>query len=588
MQNNRSINRTEEQIGRLLAEGGFVSQENLDESIKAAQQSGMTLREALVSKGHISEETYSTFLSIHTRVPLVDLKQVAVSEEAVRLVPEDVARKYNVLPLVIEGDSLRVAMDNPQDLDAVNTLTTVTGYRVKPRLPTQGSVESLLGQYYRSAPQMEQRLESILGGAQPAAAPQSQPQPTPARATITAPTPTPEPTLAADDVARAPVVQALDMIIGQAVRERASDIHIEPREDGVQIRFRVDGALHTAASLPKGVQSSLTSRVKVLSGMDIAERRKPQDGHFSLNVGEEEVDFRVASIETSYGEKVVMRILNKGSSIFSLSDLGFDPTALQVYSRLTASPFGMILISGPTGSGKTTTLYASLLQLDAENQNIMTIEDPIEYHFAGINQTQVNQQAGITFATGLRGLMRLDPDIMLVGEIRDYETASVATQAALTGHLVLSSIHANDAASAITRLIDLGVEPFLVTSAVIGSVAQRLVRKVCDYCKTPTAVSPAEVSAFQHEMGEMVTEFHVGRGCNMCSRSGYLGRVAVFEILTINDNIRGLINKKAPASEIRAEAIQSGMITMRRDGMQKAQDGITTPQEVIRNVFTFD
>jgi len=246
----------------------------------------------------------------------------------------------------------------------------------------------------------------------------------------------------------------------------------------------------------------------------------------------------------------------------------------------------MVLVSGPTGSGKTTSLYASLLRLDAAVQNIMTIEDPIEYHFGGINQTQVNEQAGLTFASGLRGIMRLDPDIILVGEIRDRETAVVATQSALTGHLVLTSIHANDAAAAITRLIDLGVEPFLVTSAVIGSVAQRLVRKLCSYCKMPAAVTPAEVSAYQMEMNELVTQFYAGRGCNMCSRSGYSGRVGVFEVMIMNDNIRAMINRNAPASEIRAEAIRSGMLTMRRDGMLKAKDGVTTPREVIRNVFT--
>ena len=344
--------------------------------------------------------------------------------------------------------------------------------------------------------------------------------------------------------------------------------------------------MHNAASLPKGVQAALVSRVKVLARMDIAERRKPQDGQFSMSVAGEEVDFRVASMDTSHGEKVAMRILNKSISIFSLADLGFQPEALQVYHQLLDSPFGMILISGPTGSGKTTSLYASLLRLDSTSKNVMTIEAPIEYHFQNITQTQVNEQAGVTFATGLRGLLRLDPDFILVGEIRDRETSAVAAQSALTGHLVLTSIHANDAASAITRLVDLDVEPFLVTSAVVGSVAQRLIRKVCQYCKTPYAATPAEVSAYQMEMNEMVTQFYTGRGCNMCSRSGFSGRIAVVEVLVMSDNIRAMVNRGAPASEVRAEAIRAGMMTMRRDGMLKAKDGITTPGEVIRNVFT--
>ena len=583
MQRNGDISRTEQQIGRLLVEGGFISQENLDEAIEVVRQESGNLRAALVAKGYIADETYSTFPSMTTRVPLVDLRQVTVSEEAIHLVPEDVARSYNALPLMIEGDSLRVAMDDPQNTDAINTLTTVTGYRIRPRLPTQGTVAELLGQYYRTSPRMVQQLESILGGPEGTAA-AAQAQPSSAPTLVSAPTP--EPLLSPDEVSRAPVVQALDMIINQAVKDRASDVHIEPAEDHVRIRYRIDGVLHNAATLPKGVQSALTSRVKVLSGMDIAERRRPQDGHFAMKVAGEDVDFRVASIETAHGEKVVLRILNKSSSIYSLTDLGFQPDTLMVYNQLLESPFGMVLVSGPTGSGKTTSLYASLLQMDAALQNIMTIEDPIEYHFQDINQTQVNEQAGLTFAGGLRGLLRLDPDIMLVGEIRDQETATVAAQAALTGHLVLSSIHANDAAAAITRLIDLGVEPFLVTSAVIGSVAQRLVRKLCSYCRTPTAVTPMEVSAYQLEMNEMVTEFYTGRGCNMCSRSGFLGRVGVFEVMLMQDQIKTMINRGAPASEIRAEALRGGMISMRRDGMLKAKDGITTPREVIRNVFT--
>ena len=369
---------------------------------------------------------------------------------------------------------------------------------------------------------MVDQLESILGD-RPEGAAQTQPVSGPAPAATATPA-TAGPLLAPEEVARAPVVQALDMIITQAVKDRASDIHIEPSEENVRVRYRIDGVLHDAASLPKGVQSALVSRVKVLSRMDIAERRKPQDGSFTLKVSGEDVDFRVASMDTSHGEKVVVRILNKSISVFSLADLGFQPESLQVYNQLLDSPFGMVLVSGPTGSGKTTTLYASLLRLDSISKNIMTIEDPIEYHFPGVSQTQVNEQAGVTFASGLRGLLRLDPDFMLVGEIRDHETAPVAAQSALTGHLVLTSIHANDAAAAITRLIDLDVEPFLVTSAVIGSVAQRLVRKLCEYCRTPSAVTPTEVAAYQMEMNEMVTQFYVGRGCNMCSRSGFSGR----------------------------------------------------------------
>ena len=591
MQRHQGMSRVEEQIGKLLVEGGFITQGNLDEASKTVREESTSLRNALIAKGYIADETYSTFLSMQTRVPLIDLRQVTVTEEAVRLVPEDVARNYNVLPLMIEGDSLRVAMDDLQNMDAINTLTTVTGYRIRPRLPSHGTVEELLGQYYRSAPQMAQQLESILGPNEEATQPviaTDQPQAQPQRATpaVVATRAVAQP-LVQDEVGRAPVVQAINMLISQAVKDRASDIHIEPTEGNVRIRYRIDGVLHEAASLPKGVQAALTSRVKVMARMDIAERRRPQDGSFALNIAGEDVDFRVASIETAHGEKVVLRILNKGTSVLSLSDLGFQPDTLQSFNQVIGSPFGMILVSGPTGSGKTTSLYATMLGLDSKSQNIMTIEDPIEYHFDGINQTQVNEQAGLTFAGGLRGLLRLDPDVILVGEIRDKETAAVAAQGALTGHLVLSSIHANDAASALTRLVDLGVEPFLATSAIIGTIGQRLVRKLCSYCRTTTAVTPAEVAAYQHEMEEMVTQFYIGRGCNMCSRSGYSGRIGVFEVMPMTDNIRTMVNGGSSASELRAEAIRGGMVTMRRDGMLKAKDGITTPREVMRNVFTF-
>lgn len=582
------LSRLDDQIARLLLEGGFVNASQMQEAVKLAKEQGMVLRQALVSKSFITDETYATFLSMQLRVPLVDLRQVQVDSQAVAMVPEDVARKYNVLPLGIDGDALRVAMDNPQDVEAINTLTTITGRSIKPRLPTQGSVKELLNRYYKSTPKVVEQLQSILGPGVSAQAAQAEggaaekhPQaPSPLGVGAGAPM------ISTEEVSRAPIVKAVDMIIAQAVQERASDIHIEPMEDNVQIRYRIDGALHHAATLPKGVQSALISRIKVTSGMDIAEHRKPQDGRFSGKFGGQDVDFRVASVQAAHGEKVVIRILNKSTVVFSLEQLGFLPDMLRVYQQLLSTPFGMVLVSGPTGSGKTTTLYASLLTLDAALRNICTIEDPIEYNFRGINQTQVNEQAGVTFATGLRGLMRMDPNVILVGEIRDQETARVAIQAALTGHLVLTTIHANDSASAIVRLIDLGVEPFLVNSALAGSVAQRLVRRVCKYCKALVPVAGAEAAAYQMEMQEERAQFYQGRGCNLCSRSGFTGRVGVYEVLVVNDAIRRAVSQNAGADQIRDEAIKSGLVTLRRDGMVKARDGITTPGEIMRSVFS--
>ena len=375
------------------------------------------------------------------------------------------------------------------------------------------------------------------------------------------------------------------MIIAQAIKDRASDIHIIPTKDELKILYRIDGILHEVVKLPLGVHNALISRIKVMAGMNIAEKRRPQDGQFSMRVDSRDVNFRVATIETNHGEMMVLRVLDKSISVLDISELGFQPGALKAYEEVLRSPYGMILVSGPTGSGKTTTLYASLNKLVGKGKNIMTIEDPVEYQFEGVNQIQVNRQAGITFSTGLRAIMRLDPDIILVGEIRDAETADIAVQAALTGHLVLTSIHASDSASAIIRLIDLGVEPFLATSAVICSLSQRLVRKVCPYCKTLTKVGPDEAMAYKKEMGEERDEFYVGRGCNFCSQTGFAGRIGVFEVMVINEKIRSLILKGASSSEIKDAAVKDGMITMRRDGMMKARDGITTPKEVLRNVF---
>jgi general secretion pathway protein E len=362
-------------------------------------------------------------------------------------------------------------------------------------------------------------------------------------------------------------------MLTQAVRDRASDIHIEPQEDCLLVRNRIDGVLHEAVRLPLGVHTAIMTRIKVLANLNIAERRRPQDGQFGTTINNKRIDFRVATVEGSHGEMGVLRVLDKSVLLIKLPELGMNPAVLQPFDKLLASPFGMILVSGPTGSGKTTTLYSALQKLDAKERNIMTIEDPIEYSFTGINQIQVNRQAGITFPVGLRAIMRLDPDVILVGEIRDTETATTAVQAAITGHLVLSSIHANDAVSALIRLIDMGVEPFLVTSAVVGSLSQRLVRRVCPYCRHMMEVSPAEAMAYSTAMGEARDKFMVGRGCNFCSRSGFLGRVGVYELMTFSDNLRKMVMRGVSASELKEQAVSEGMIAMGKDGMQKSGTG---------------
>ncbi len=557
--------RTKKRIGDILLEGAFINSDQLKAALEEASRTGQKLGETLVGQGVVTPETLATILSFQLNVPIVDLKEFRVQPEAIRLVSEAVARELAVLPLAVEGDSLTVAMEEPQDLQALDTLTAITRKRIRPVIPLHGGIREGINSNYRLTDQIHRHVSEA------------------ARATTARAAP--EPLLTPDAIARAPIVRAVEMLIEQAINDRASDIHIEPQEDEVRVRYRIDGILHPAVSLPLGAHSAIVSRIKVLSGMNIAERRRSQDGQFSMRLGDKAVDFRVATVETHCGEMMVIRVLDKSASVQKLSDLGLQPGPLQSFDRMLQSPFGMILVSGPTGSGKTTSLYAAINQLDPSSRNIMTIEAPIEYRFKFINQIQVNRAADITFAAGLRAIMRRDSDIVLVGEIRDAETANVAIQAALTGHLVLSSIHANDSVGAVLRLIDFGVEPFLVTSAVIGTVAQRLVRKVCPYCRQVLPAPPEEAMAYQTEMNESHTDFQYGRGCNFCSRTGYLGRIGVFEVLTMSETIRGMLSKQVSSADIKTEALREGMVTMRRDGMIKARHGITTPAEVIRNVF---
>lgn len=552
-------------LGSTLVQGAFLSEADLKNAQDTAARSNKRLSEVLLEQNLIDPEVLASVLSLKYGVPVVNLARFEVQSDAISLVPEQIAREHHVLPVSVDGDTLTIATEEPHDFRAINTLATLTRKRISTVIPVGMRLEDAIDSNYRLTRQIEQQIQQLA----------SQRAETEA---VEAPD--------ADALRQAPVIQAVDMMLTQAVKDRASDIHVEPQEDSVLIRNRIDGVLHEAVRLPLGVHTAILTRIKVLSNLNIAERRRPQDGQFTATVGNKKVDFRVATVEGAHGEMAVLRVLDKSMLLIKLPELGMTPSVLQPFEKLLASPFGMILVNGPTGSGKTTTLYAALQKLDAKERNIMTIEDPIEYSFRGINQIQVNRQAGITFPVGLRAIMRLDPDVILVGEIRDAETATTAVQAAITGHLVLSSIHANDAVSALIRLIDMGVEPFLVTSAVIGSLSQRLIRKVCPYCRNTVDVPAAEAVAYQAEMGEARTQFVLGRGCNFCSRSGYLGRVGAYELLTVSDNLRKMLMKGTSANELKEQAIKEGMVPMRRDGMQKVADGITTPGEIMRNVFT--
>jgi general secretion pathway protein E len=482
--------------------------------------------------------------------------------EALQLIPEAVARKYNAIPLTISGKTLEVAMADPTDIFALEALAAQSRMRIKPIAASVQEVRDAIDFNYKAFGEIEKQVSSI-----------------------DIPVEETDEKLAIRVTTDTPLVQALNSLVDEAVKARASDIHIEPEEDKVRVRYRIDGTLQDTMSLPLSIHRALISRIKILGEMNIADHFRPQDGQFSTNAKGRPIDVRVATAPTVWGEQAVLRLLDKSLAALGLSELGMLPDSLAKYESMLKVPYGMILISGPTGAGKTTTLYASISSLDTQGSNIITIEDPAEYRFKDINQIQVNPQAGITFASGLRSILRLDPDVILVGEIRDAETANIAVQAALTGHLMLSSIHANDTASVLTRLIDLKVEPFLAASAVIGVVAQRMVRRVCPDCGHLIEAPLVEQMAYEKEMGEKQTKFLYGTGCKSCAYSGYLGRTGIFEILTMSDTIGSMICKQASSSAIRAQALQDGMTSMMNDGMRKVKEGITTPAEVLRNAY---
>jgi len=545
-------------LRRVLIDSGLVTAEQVDEIVQESE--GKNLGQLLVERGIITAQELAMVIGLQFNIPCVDLSTYQIQPEALRLIPESVARKYNVIPLAISNNTLQVAMAEADNILILEALKARTKMKIESAVAPSDEIKEAIDRNYKAFSEIKAQLHDV------------------------APT-TVEGRISVEAVSGAPIVRALDLLINEAIKNRASDIHIEPQEDKLRVRYRIDGVLHETMSLPISAHAPLISRLKILANMNIADHR-PQDGQFSFKAKEREVDIRVATIFTKYGQMGVLRILDRSFSALSLNELGFLPNNLEKYENMLKTPFGMMLISGPTGSGKTTTLYASVNRLDSKSRNIITVEDPVEYRFKDINQIQVNPRAGLTFATGLRAIMRHDPDVILVGEIRDSETAEIAVQAALTGHLVLSSVHANDTVSTLFRLLDLGVGPFLVSSALIGVVAQRMVRKVCPYCRQPTRASAEEQLAYSKELGEERTEFLYGSGCNSCSNTGYLGRTAVFEILLMSEETRRMLLTGASAAQIRAQATEEGMTSMWHTGMLKVKEGVTTPSEVIRNVYS--
>ena len=562
----------EDKVGQVLVEGGFINEQQLSQAREKIQTSGVGLLDTMVAQGTIAQETLVTVLSFQLRIPVVDLRHVQVDPNVVRLLPEEYARQHNVIPIAFDNDgSLRIATSSPNDFQLSAELSSVTGHQTKFVLAMGGRLQDLIDRLYSAAAPSAQPP----GDAGPAAAIVATDIPLGAG-------------LGGPNFGSLPAVQAVEMVTLQAVKGHASDIHMVPSSDSSRVLFRIDGLLREMVVLPLTLHESMVSRIKVMASMDIAENRRPQDGTFSMNFGEKKVEFRVSSVGTNWGEMMVVRVLDESGGLLNLEAVGMDPVSLSLWRQLLALPYGMVMVSGPTGSGKTTSLYASVSELVHDRGNVMSVEDPIEYRLEGINQIQVNRAAGIDFPAGLRSIMRLDPDIILVGEIRDEETAKTAVNAALTGHLVLASIHSNDTAAALVRLVDLGVEPFLVATAIIGALAQRLVRKIDPNCSVLTEPSAMESLAYEQEMQESAPQFYIGQGCNFCGGTGFSGRTGVFEIMTVNESIRKLIAAGASGQEIRGQALTDGMVPLRRAGMLKAQTGVTNLGEVLRGVFFLD
>ena len=561
------VPQVEPRLGERLLERSLINEAQLRRALELQPRSSRPLGAVLVELGALDEDRLTAVLGEHLEIPVADLKRETVDPEAARLVPEDFARRHVLLPIRRENGHLNIAMADPLNLPLINDLRLMTGLGVKPFLAGPSDILANVSRVHSMRPRMQEAARS-LEESRPAFA---------IRANVIE---------LSDVTASSPAIEIVNMMIMQGLRDRASDIHVEPQKDYLRIRFRIDGVLQDVAHLPTATGAALASRIKIMAEMNIVERRRAQDGQITLAVDGRDLDIRVATMETIWGEKLVMRLLDRSRSLITMEQLGFSRAAYDSFHSVLHSPYGMIIVSGPTGSGKTTTLYAAIHELDQQIRNIMTIEDPVEYTFANINQSQINKLADITFANGLRAILRQDPDIILVGEIRDRETAEIAVQSALTGHLVLSSLHATDAAGALLRFIDMGIEGFLIASSVIGIVAQRLVRKVCDGCRTSHIATAAEID-FAASIGRQAPEFlYHGTGCGRCSYTGYYDRVGVFETLTMTEELKRLVIGRAGHRDIVAAAVAGGAVPLRVDAWEKVLAGVTTVDEVVRSVYT--
>lgn len=554
-------------LGERLIESGLITKAQLDEALREQKRSGGLLGSNLIRLGHIREEDLLQFLSQQFGFPAINISQVEIPPEILKLVPVDVVQKYKVLPISRAGSTLVVAMADPTNYLVIDDLKFLTGYNIDVVVAEEGALKKAIDKFYdQSASLMEvmsnlEDLELEVVGS--------------------------EEELNLEELEKAtseaPVVKLVNLILTEAIKREASDIHIEPYERRFRVRYRIDGVLYEIMSPPLKLKNAIISRIKIMSSLDIAERRLPQDGRIKLKALGKEMDFRVSVLPTLFGEKIVLRLLDKSALQLDMTKLGFEEEALAHFREAIYRPYGMVLVTGPTGSGKTTTLYSALSELNQTTHNISTAEDPVEYNLPGINQVQMHEEIGLNFASALRAFLRQDPDIIMVGEIRDFETAEIAIKAALTGHLVLSTLHTNDAPSTIHRLLNMGVEPFLVSSSVNLILAQRLVRKICSECRQEEDLPvQALVELGMSREDARNTVLYRGRGCERCSGTGYKGRIALYEVMPIREETREAILEGASVSELKRLGRKAGMKTLRESGLQKIREGVTTVEEVAR------
>jgi len=556
----------------ILLEEKLINEMQVKEIAEEQRVTGFSFHKILVSKKIITQLALAQALAKQLDIQYIQLDQIKIEPQIIAMLPQAVVRKHKVIPIRMEGNELYVAFADPLNLPALDEIKLYTGCQIKQMITTEEEIDKAIEKYYKVEETLRQSLIDL-------------------RVEKLKERKTKDQLIAKEQqigrLEDIPVVRLVTDLINSAINARASDIHLEPQHPEMVLRYRIDGILHDIMTIPKHIESSAVSRVKVLANMDITERRRPQDGHITVTKDGKDFDIRVSTVLTVNGEKIVMRILERSSMLLSLEQLGLTLSDKGTFESLIAKPYGMILVTGPTGSGKTTTLYAVLSQLDAKKANIITIEEPVEYKLNRINQIQVDPTAKLNFATGLRTILRQDPDIIMVGEIRDVETAEIAIQAALTGHLVFSTLHTNDAVSAITRLIDMGIEPFLISSTVIGTIAQRLCRTICPNCRIEYDADSQEYEFIQKISGQAVGNLRLvkGKGCDSCFQTGYRGRTGIFEVLKVSDTIRRMIAENKPEMDIKNIAKQEGMKTLQENGIEKVLNKISTLEEIKRVVF---